>query len=146
VAFPHCASWLAIVNSFIFIGTRRIKEGKFEDFKNSYLDLVKVVEAKEPRLIAFYCYANDDETEVSVVQVHPDADSMLFHMQVACEHIEQGVQDLLDVGSMQIYGTPSDAAWEMMKTARQARGSSDRQTARPRRVHPLRRRGRLSSS
>jgi quinol monooxygenase YgiN len=100
---------------FIFIGTHRIKEGKFEDFRNSYQDLVKVVEAKEPRLIAFNCYANDDETEVSVVQVHPDADSMLFHMQVAREHIEQGVAGLLDVGSMQIYGTPSDAAVEMMK-------------------------------
>jgi hypothetical protein len=100
---------------FIFIGTHRIKEGKFEDFKSNYLGLVKVVEAKEPRLIAFNCYANDDETEVTIVQVHPDADSMLFHMQVAREHIEHGVQDLLDVGSMQVYGTPSDAAVEMMK-------------------------------
>jgi hypothetical protein len=100
---------------FIFIGTHRIKDGKFEEFKNNYLDLVKVVETKEPRLIAFNCYANDDETEVSVVQVHPDADSMLFHMQVAREHIEKGVEGLLDVGSMQIYGTPSDAAVEMMK-------------------------------
>jgi hypothetical protein len=40
---------------------------------------------------------------------------MLFHMQMAREHIEHGVQDLLDVGSMHVYGTPSDAAVEMMK-------------------------------
>jgi hypothetical protein len=40
---------------------------------------------------------------------------MLFHMQVAREHIEHGVQDLLDVGSVQVYGTPTDAAVEMMK-------------------------------
>ncbi len=100
---------------FIFIGTHRIKEGKFEEFTKLYLELVELVEAKEPRLIAFNCYANEDGTEVNVVQVHPDADSMLLHMQVAQEHIESAVGDLLDVGSFQIYGTPSDPVLEMIE-------------------------------
>jgi hypothetical protein len=100
---------------FIFIGTHRIKEHKLEDFERNYLDLLGIVEAEEPRLIAFNCYANEDGTEVSVVQVHPDAESMLLHMKVAREHIEHAIDDMLDVGSFQIYGTPSDAVFEMIE-------------------------------
>jgi quinol monooxygenase YgiN len=101
---------------FIFIGTHRIKEGKAEEFKKSCVGLLEVVEAKEPRLIAFNFYTNEDGTEVSIVQVHPDADSMLFHMQVAREHIEEAVEDLLaETVSVQIYGTPNNAVLEMIR-------------------------------
>ena len=47
--------------------------------------LIDFVQANEPRLIAFNEYANEDGTEVAVVQVHPDADSMAFHMEVIAE-------------------------------------------------------------
>ena len=45
---------------FIFIGTHTIREGKLEDFKKSCGELLEVVEANEPRLIAFNFYANED--------------------------------------------------------------------------------------
>jgi hypothetical protein len=40
-------------------------------------ELVELVKREEPRLIPFSVFFNEDVTEVSVVQVHPDADSML---------------------------------------------------------------------
>jgi hypothetical protein len=58
---------------------------------------------------------SEDGSEVSVVQVHPDADSMLFHMQVARQHIESAIENLLDVGGIQIYGPPNDAVLEMTR-------------------------------
>ena len=105
---------------FIFIGTHTIREGKLDDFKKSCGALLEVVEANEPRLIAFNFYANQDETEVSVVQVHPDADSMLFHMQVAREHIEQATEELLVTRNMQLYGRPNDAVLGMIRELSQA--------------------------
>ena len=62
---------------FIFIGTHTLKQGKFDDFAANCAALAELVEAEEPRMIAFNVYANEDGTEVSVVQVHPDAESML---------------------------------------------------------------------
>ena len=106
--------------AFIFIGTHTIREGKLEDFKKSCGELLEVVEANEPRLIAFNFYTNEDQTEVSIVQVHPDADSMLFHMQLAHEHINQATEELLDTRDMQIYGTPNDAVLGMIKELSQA--------------------------
>jgi quinol monooxygenase YgiN len=101
---------------FIFIGTHAIREGKLEDFKKTWRELVELVEADEPRLIAFNGYANDDETEVTIVQVHPDADSMLFHMQVARDHISEAYQSVLEkTKRIDVYGKPSDTALEMIR-------------------------------
>jgi quinol monooxygenase YgiN len=101
---------------FIFIGTHRLKDGKLQDFEKSFGELVEVVESNEPRLIAFNGYSNEDGTEVAVVQVHPDAASMEFHMQVVWEHITQAYEELLDETiSIQVFGELSDAAREMMQ-------------------------------
>jgi quinol monooxygenase YgiN len=101
---------------FIFIGTHALKEGKLEDFKQYSRDFCDFIEANEPRLIHFALYVNDEGTEVTMVQVHPDADSMAFHMQVAAEHFVRAYDEFLDgTKSIQIYGTPSDALLEQMK-------------------------------
>jgi hypothetical protein len=99
-----------------FIGTHTIREGKRQDFKQQWRELLEVVEAKEPRLIAFNAYVNEDGTELTVVQVHPDADSMVFHMQVARDHISQAYQSVLEkTRRIDVYGKPSDAVLEMIR-------------------------------
>jgi hypothetical protein len=100
---------------FIFIGTHTLKEGKLEDFKRHFGEFCKFIEANEPHLVHFELYINEEGTEVSVVQVHPDADSMAFHMQVAGEHFAHAYEYLDTTESIQIYGTPGDALVEQMK-------------------------------
>lgn len=105
---------------FIFIGTHSINEGKLDEFKRDCQELVDVVKQNEPRLVAFNFYFSDDESEVSVVQIHPDADSMLFHMQVAREHITQATEDQLTTKEIQIFGTPNDAVSGMIEQLSQS--------------------------
>lgn len=101
---------------FIFIGTHRLKEGKLGDFEAAWKELVQVVESKEPQLIAFNAYANEDGTEVAVVQLHPDAASMELHMGVVREHITQAYEELLEeTTSIQVFGELSEAARGMMQ-------------------------------
>src|SRR5687768_12650568 len=97
---------------FIFIGTYRLREGKLEGFKQ-YLRSEKFFEyigANEPRLLAFNGYLNAEGTEVTFIQVHPDASSMELHMQVAREHIGRAYEEFLDPtgSSIQVYGKPSE--------------------------------------
>ena len=100
---------------FIFIGTHGLQEGKIAEFEESFADLVRVVEENEPRMIAFNGYANEEGTEVAVVQVHPDTDSMEHHMQVVAQHIEDAYANLLEeTTSIQVFGHLSEAAREMM--------------------------------
>jgi hypothetical protein len=76
--------------------------------------MAEFVEANEPRVIAFEAYLNDDDTEVTGVQIHSDADSMAFHMQVAFEKI-MAFDQYLDTRSVEVYGVPNDTVLGMMK-------------------------------
>jgi hypothetical protein len=80
--------------------------------------LSELVASNEPRMIAFNAYANDEGTEVSIVQIHPDADSMLFHMQLLSKHITGAYEDegpLAETTSIQLYGDPGETVLEMIK-------------------------------
>jgi hypothetical protein len=95
----------------IHIFTATIKEGQLEGFKKYAQENAEFTKAKHPRLLAFHQYVNEDGNKVSVVQVHPDADSMEFFMQeVVAQHGVQAYQYLEEGSeSSEIYGTPSDA-------------------------------------
>lgn len=77
---------------FIFISTHTIREGKLDDFEELNRSFVEFVEAYEPRLIGLHVYMNDDGTEASLVQIHPDADSMEFHLQLAGAEIQKAFE------------------------------------------------------
>lgn len=104
----------------IFIGTHQIAAGKLDEFKRDCQELVEIVERDEPQLLSFNVYFNEDESEVSVVQVHPDADSMLFHMQVAHEHITEAAEEQLITKDIQIFGPPNEAVLEMIEQLSQS--------------------------
>ncbi len=97
----------------IFISTWKIREGRLEDYKQFAKELIEHIKAKEPQLIAFNMYFNEDETEMTSIQVHPDAASMDFHLQVLAKVIgEDMIQwieraDFLEPKHIEIYGTPS---------------------------------------
>ena len=101
---------------FIFIATNRLKTGKLEAESRRVPGLVDFIKANEPRLIAFNEYANDEGTEVAVVQVHPDADSFEFHMGVVQERASQAYGETLDATtSIQVFGTPTATILEMLR-------------------------------
>src|SRR5258708_19876762 len=67
---------------FIFVATKRLRDGRFDAEQQRVPGLSSFIEANEPRPIAFSEYASEDHSEVAVVQVHPDAASMEFHMAI----------------------------------------------------------------
>lgn len=67
---------------FIVISTFKVKPGRAEELKEYIARTYALFEAEEPRVIAFHAFINEDETEYSNIQVHPDSASMDFHMQV----------------------------------------------------------------
>src|SRR5665213_835149 len=95
---------------FIFIATNRLKPGALEAERRRVPQLCEFIEANEPRVLAFNEYVDDDGTEVAVVQVHPDAESMEFHMGVVREPAERAYAETLEATtSIQVFGMPSDA-------------------------------------
>jgi hypothetical protein len=65
------------------------RRAKLDDERKRVPGLSDFIQENEPRLIAFNEYANQEGTEVKVVQVHPDTDSFEFHMGAVRERAEQ---------------------------------------------------------
>jgi hypothetical protein len=106
----------AMSGPFIFIATNRLRPGKLDDERRRVPSLVDFIEANEPRLIAFNEYADEEGTEVAVVQIHPDADSMLFHMELIAERAASAYADTVEATtSIQVFGAPSDAVIETLR-------------------------------
>ena len=124
---------------FIFIATNKLKPGKLADEARRVPGLAAFIQASEPRVITFNEYASDDGTEVAVVQVHPDADSMAYHMGVVGERAQRAYAETLDsTTSIQVFGTPSEEILEML---RQAAGTGVPITVRPSHLGGFTRRG-----
>jgi hypothetical protein len=101
---------------FILIATNRLKPDKLDDERRRVPDLVDFIEVNEPRLIAFNEYANEKGTEVAVVQIHPDADSMVFHMELIAERAASAYAETIEATtSIQVFGAPSDVFTETLR-------------------------------
>jgi hypothetical protein len=101
---------------FIFIATNKLKPGAFEAERRRVPGLSEFLKAREPRLIAFNEYANEDRTEVFVVQVHPDSDSMESHIAVARERADRAYAETLEsTAGIQVFGTPSQSILDTLR-------------------------------
>jgi hypothetical protein len=102
---------------FIFIGTHKVKPGKLEEFEAWFADYCDTtVEPNEPRLLSFNAYADPETNEVTVVQLHPDPESMVHHMSVITQHVGQAYSEFLERESRwQVYGTPRAGVLELIQ-------------------------------
>ena len=100
---------------FIFVGTHRIKKGQLEAYIEYFREFAEYVKEKEPRLIVFEGYVNEEGTLMTIVQVHPDAESMEFHMQTIGKHVGEAYDRFLDgTERIDVYGVPSGGLVPMM--------------------------------
>ncbi|MGW8181156.1 MAG: hypothetical protein ACWGQW_20695 [bacterium] len=105
--------------TLIYSSTWKIKDGRLEDYKQFTKRFMSLIEQKEPQLIAFYIFFNEDETELTSIQVHPDAASMDFHMQVVDQVLGEDMRewveraDFIEPRHIEIFGAPSETLLEV---------------------------------
>lgn len=101
---------------FIFIATNRLKPGRLEQERSRVSGLVDFIATSEPRLIAFNEFANEAGDEVTVVQFHPDAESMEAHMAIVRERAEAAYAETLDsTVRIQVFGRPTPAILDALR-------------------------------
>jgi len=92
----------------VYIDRSDVREGKLGELKAAIEELVNFVESNEARAIAYSVYLNEDGSQMTVVQVHPDSASLEFHMEVAGPAFPK-FKNLIQLSTIEIYGKPS--AW-----------------------------------
>jgi hypothetical protein len=102
----------------VFVGTHRIHEGKLEIAKEASADLAQFVRDNHPRILHFEIYIDEETREMTVIQIHPDEESLMLHMQLAGDRLARAYE-FLDTVVVRIFGTPGDSFKEMAMGGRE---------------------------
>jgi hypothetical protein len=105
----------------IYVDNSEIRAGQFEALEAAMNELAQFVEANEPQLYAYRVYFDERRARMTVIHVHPDAESLEFHMKVAGPLFPKfaGFVKLL---SIDLYGSPSEYVVEQLKQKAEALG------------------------
>jgi quinol monooxygenase YgiN len=103
----------------VFISHFRVKQGKLQPFKDLARTVTQQLQAERPRTLAYLFYLSPDGSEATIVHVFPDAEAMDLHAE-GSEQRSRVVFEFLVPDGWEIYGAPSDAALEQMRTAASA--------------------------
>lgn len=100
----------------IFINTYQLKPGSLEDYQKAAPEWFTWNEAGHPRLLHHHVYIDEDGTEVTNVQIHPDAASMEEQMQLIGD-VHAKWQEYIDWSTMRILvcGSPTETLLEGMR-------------------------------
>ena len=102
----------------IYIGTHAIKPGMVDTARTASKEMVQFVGENHPRMMHFEIDIDDAAHEMTVVQIHPDAESLIFHVQLAGDRIRSAYEFLDATTNIEIYGPESEDLVELIHQMR----------------------------
>ena len=109
----------------VYIDHSNIREGSLDELKAGVQRLVDFIEAREPQLVSYGFYIDDEAARMTVVAVHPDTASLELHLEIGGPEFRK-LAPLLTLTAIECYGRPSQKAlaswsarqprWEMAET------------------------------
>lgn len=97
----------------VYIDTSAIREGKFGELAAAMGHLAEFVEENVPQLISYGFYLDQDRSRMTVVAVHPDASSILFHMDT-CGGEFAKFAEFIELLNIDVYGRIGDAVMQRL--------------------------------
>ena len=98
----------------VYMDHSEVREGKLGELKSAINDLIELVKAEEPRIIAYRVYFTDDGKRMTVIHIHPDSDSLEFHMQKAGRAFSR-FADFIRMLKIDVYGKVSEGLLEQLR-------------------------------
>ena len=69
----------------VYVDTSAIRDGKHRELEVAMKRLAVFVEQNMPRVISYGFFLDEDRTQMTVVAVHPDSESVEFHMDTGAD-------------------------------------------------------------
>jgi hypothetical protein len=98
----------------VYVDRSEIRPGSGEELEAAARRLVDHVATRERRAITYGIYFSPDRSTMTVVHVHPDSSSLEQLMAVVAPMLAP-FRDLLQLRSIDVYGSPSDAVLEQLQ-------------------------------
>lgn len=102
-----------LTETIVYVDRSTINEGQAETVKDKIQDLVRFIDQREPQLVGYQFYFDEDAGRMTVIAIHPDSDSLVKHMEVGREAFA-GFADYIDMQAIEVYGEPSRRVMELL--------------------------------
>lgn len=106
----------------VYIDQSTVSDGKLEKLKSAMRELVDFVEANEPEILAYDVYFSADGSQMTVMHMHANQDSLEFHMEVAGPKFPP-IGEFIELDSIDVYGRLSEDLIERLKDKASTLGS-----------------------
>lgn len=107
----------------VYVDTSTIREAKLRELKHAMQHLAAFVKSHMPRLISYAFYLDEDERQMTVVAVHPDSESLAFHMAEGADEFRK-FAPLIELVRIDVYGRVSDEVRERLNEKARALGQA----------------------
>jgi hypothetical protein len=104
---------IEMTEPIIFISNQRVKEGKLEGYKHYYRQVVKQTRQHKPDTLAHIAYHTVAGTELSIIHIFSDAESMELHMK-GVDELANKAFEYVEILRFEIYDQPIEAVLESM--------------------------------
>lgn len=98
----------------VYIDHSRIREDSIDELKGGVQRLVDLIDTREPQLITYGFYIDEDAAKMTVVAVHPDSASLERHMDIGGKEFRK-LRHLVTLTAIECYGRPSERALEQLR-------------------------------
>jgi hypothetical protein len=99
--------------AIVYVDRSIIRPGAVTELRKAVTELVEFIRAREPRLIAYGFYLDDEALTMTVVAVHPDSASLELHLGIGGPEFAK-VGAFITLRQIEVFGEPSDAALELL--------------------------------
>ena len=103
-----------MTDPIVFIIRNRVKEGRFDDFRNHYQKSIPLTEMSKQGTIIQLAYINDDASEVDIIRIFPNAEALDLQL-LGADQRTKITYNFIEPTSIEIYGIPNHFAIDMMK-------------------------------
>ena len=91
---------------FIYLSTYTVREGHLDEALERCREVARLVESREPRMLVFQFFADEESRQITCLQVHSEAESMANHMSVISDHLAQAGSWLESYSNAMALGQP----------------------------------------
>lgn len=91
---------------FVYLSTYTVRPGHLDEALEACREVAGLVESREPRMLVFQFFADEQGRQITVLQVHADAESMANHMALVSEHLARSGSWIESFSNTTVLGQP----------------------------------------
>lgn len=100
---------------FVIRAFSRIKPGAAQAYRPLVSEICRLVEEREPQVLAFHVWVSEDESSEVVLQVHPDAASLERHLELLGDRVRETFE-FTEFVDLEVFGPPTDHVAHLFAT------------------------------